>query len=275
MDATVERRVPVDKGWKIAFFLVARDGSKARELTTAAGAAIGRMARQLGATASEIVPALVPGVASRVSPAEAAPGDAVGDNAHRLNIGMSNGRGDVDLSAAVMLAARPDEASMSQAVTRFAESLAPLVAADQSTIVVARVMLMDPGRVALRVMYCLRRQADVAHDEAIKKWQEQVGPNLFTHPSRVGYEQLQGDVALTTAAMAAAGYRGGDYDGVAVEWFRIPMDTLPSGPWSFSSASAALGDEPEPNGIAVMLNRYFEMMASKTLFGVEPNPTMK
>jgi len=208
---------PIQGGWRVITFLVAREAVKADELIARTRVDVGTLAAALGASKTLVIPAVVTGAIEHAITAAGS---------------QESGESSFDVAAEVVLDELPDKSVLSQRLAVFAAGLADIVSSEHSVAYVGRDVIFDPRRGPLKFMFTLKRQPSVGHDEALQGWQTQVGPNLASHPTRVGYIEQQGDLALTQAAIAATGYDGGEYTAVAFEWFRSPQDTLAAYDWA-------------------------------------------
>lgn len=246
--------------WQVITFLVAADPDRAQELPERARAGLAEASTALNATRYLVIPAV-----------------ALGSGNHDVSSvrPATEGQSSFDISAEIFLPDRPAAHAVAAALAEFSAGLRDIVDAAASVAFVGKQVINKPDRGALKYMSMFTRLPQVAHEDAMKAWEAQVGPNLATHPTAVGYIQQQGDPTLTKAAISATGYGGGEFSGVAIEWFRTLEDTLGSMEWAWDPRSSALADEPSDRGIIGVISRYFDIINNgKTMFGVEPAPTV-
>lgn len=246
--------------WRVTLFLVGTRDFDA--LTERARRAAADLSARTSGTAHVVVPAIVPGALDYER-------NAV--NSH------ADGRSHFDLAVEVIYPDKPRAEDIAVALAEFACDLSDLVSPAHCVAFVGRDVIFDARRGPLKFMFAMTKQPHLSQEEAMTGWQTEVGPNLASHPTRVGYIEQQGDMALCEVAIAATGYNGGAFNAIAIEWFRTPEDTVAANDWSTSYESVALAsDPPQEGGIITLLSRYFDLLgASKILFGHEPDPTVQ
>lgn len=251
---------PVRGDFRIILFLVAQLASRGDEVVSRVRAKRKIIARNFDAKEIVVTPAIVTGAIEREVSSVGAPSD---------------GKGSFDVVLEIVLDHRPSESFVRKNLAVLATSIGDIVSPDASVAYVGRDVIFDEERSTLKYFSLLKAHENVGHDEALQGWETQAGPNLATHPTRVGYIEQQGDLLLTRAAIEGTRYNGGEYTGVAVEWFPSAESTLEAYAWGTSAKSAELAeDPPAEGGIIALLCRYFDMTGTgKIHFGHETEPT--
>jgi hypothetical protein len=125
-----------------------------------------------------------------------------------------------DATLVVRLPDRTDPDPLSDAAQQAVGDLGELVDGTRSALVAGTEHVVIAGAGAFEMYYGIARRADLGHEQFSDYWRNAFTQQHSLHtPGKAGYHQLHADLELTARLARATGLTGGDFDGLAIEWF--------------------------------------------------------